>query len=237
MICKNCGHHFSGNYCSNCGQKSNIKKIDYNYLIHELPSSIFQINRGFLFTVLKLATRPGHSVREFLDGKRKNYFKPVPFLFLTSTIYIFFNYLIANDTFMDDFIAGIKLSELNNNNSLKWFSDNKTYLVLAIIPLFSVASYLAFLKSKYNYVEHLVLNFYTTGQQMLIYLMFSFISMRDSSLTLIPLSLGMLFNIWSYAQFFSSITILKRIIRIAFTYLIFSTIVMMGLFVLVGLLK
>ena len=138
---------------------------------------------------------------------------------------------------MDDFIVGIKLTEISNNNSLKWFSDHKTYIVLAIIPLFSVASYLAFLKSKYNYVEHLVLNFYTTGQQMLIYLMFSFISMRDSSLTLIPLSLGMLFNIWTYAQFFSSITILKRIIRIAFTYLIFSTIVMMGLFVLVGLLK
>ena len=48
MICKNCEQNFNGNYCSNCGQNSNIRKVDYKYLLNEIPNSIFQINRGFL---------------------------------------------------------------------------------------------------------------------------------------------------------------------------------------------
>ncbi len=63
MICKNCKQNFNGNFCNNCGQNSNVRKIDVKYLIDEIPNSIFQINRGFLFILKELFTRPGDSIR------------------------------------------------------------------------------------------------------------------------------------------------------------------------------
>ncbi|MGB6268510.1 MAG: hypothetical protein WBF67_05810 [Olleya sp.] len=138
---------------------------------------------------------------------------------------------------MDDFIAGLELSKGNDNINFNWLSNNKTYFVLALIPFFSLASYLAFFKSKYNYFEHLVLNLYITGQQMLIYLAFSFINTRDSSLALIPIALGMSFNIWAYIQFFDNKPILKRIILITLTYLIFILQFLVGMIIIIGFLK
>ena len=118
MICKNCEQNFNGNYCSNCGQNSNVRKVDYKYLISEIPNSIFQINRGFLFTLKELFTKPGHSIREFLEGKRKNHFKPIAFIIFTSTLYVLAHYFIGNQTFIDDAISGYKASSKAENSDL-----------------------------------------------------------------------------------------------------------------------
>lgn len=69
MICKNCKNTFEGNFCNRCGQSSKVRKINFRYVLDEVPNSIFQIDRGFLFTVKELFTRPGHSIREFIKGK------------------------------------------------------------------------------------------------------------------------------------------------------------------------
>ena len=232
MICKNCKQDFSGNYCSNCGQNSNVRKVDFKYLIDEIPNSIFQINRGFLFTLKELFIKPGHSIREFLEGKRKNHFKPLAFIILTSTLYVLSHYFIGNQTFIDDAITGFKSgSKAENNQLLNWIAKNQTYFILILVPLFSLASYLAFIKSKYNYFEHLVLNIYITGQQMFIYFLFSFIYDRDSYLVLLPLLLGMGFNFWTYIQFFNKKSTLKKVLLILLTYIIFISQIFIGMII------
>ncbi|WP_084205915.1 DUF3667 domain-containing protein [Psychroserpens mesophilus] len=232
MICKNCKQDFSGNYCSNCGQNSNVRKVDFKYLMDEIPNSIFQINRGFLFTLKELFIKPGHSIREFLEGKRKNHFKPLAFIILTSTLYVLSHYFIGNQTFIDDAITGFKSgSKVENNQLLNWIAKNQTYFILILVPLFSLASYLAFIKSKYNYFEHLVLNIYITGQQMFIYFLFSFIYDRDSYLVLLPLLLGMGFNFWTYIQFFNKKSTLKKVLLILLTYIIFILQIFIGMII------
>lgn len=238
--CQNCNEIITGNFCANCGQKSDIRKINFRYLLDEIPNSIFQVNRGFLFTVKELFTRPGHSIREFLEGKRKKHFKPLAFLFLTSSLYILLNYLIGNQTFIGDFIEGFKaVGENNDIEIFNWISNNQTYFIFFILPFFSLASYLAFLKSKYNYFEHFVLNLYITGQQMLIYLIFSFIVDvdRDGVIILLPLLLGTSLNIWAFIQFFNKKSIFKKISLIILTYIIFIIEITLGMFILVGVLK
>ncbi len=238
MKCKNCGYNLDGNFCKNCGQKSDIKEINFRYLLEEIPNSIFQVNRGFLFTVKELFTRPGHSIREFIEGKRKPHFKPMAFLFLTSSLYILLSHLIGHQTFFGDFMSGItEAAESNDNVIFNWLSNNQAYLIYITIPFFSLASFLAFFKSGYNYFEHLVLNLYITGQQMVIYLIFSFISDRDSAIILLPILLGTSLNIWTYLQFFNHKSLVKRILLIIATYAIFITEFIVGMFILVGILK
>ena len=232
MNCKNCGKKFEGKYCSYCGQNSNVRKVDYKYLINEIPNSIFQINRGFLFTLKELFIRPGHSIREFLEGKRKSHFKPLAFIILTSTLYVLSHYFIDNQTFIDDAITGYKSgANAENNDLLNWIAKNQTYFILILIPFFSLASYLAFLRSKYNYFEHLVLNIYITGQQMFIYFLFSFIYNRNSYLVLFPLMLGMGFNFWAFIQFFNKKTTFKIILLMLLTYIIFILQIFIGMII------
>ena len=92
MICKNCDHDFDGDYCNNCGQKSTVQNINFKFLIDEISNTVFQVNRGLFFTVKELFVRPGHSIREFLNGKRKQHFKPLAFVLVVSTIYVLVTY-------------------------------------------------------------------------------------------------------------------------------------------------
>jgi hypothetical protein len=240
MICKNCEQDFSGNFCNNCGQNSKVRKINYKYLLDEIPNSIFQINVGLLFTVKELFTRPGHTIREFIEGKRKFHFKPVAFLFLTSSLYVLFNYLIGHQTFFGDAIEGFKATGKNSESDvLDWISNNQTYIIIFILPFFSLASYLAFYKSKYNFFEHIILNLYITGQQMIIYMIFSFIVNvdRDGLIILLPLLLGFALNTWAYIQFFDKKSILKKILLIILTYIIFAAEFILGMILISGIVK
>ena len=46
--CKNCEQDLQGNFCQNCGQKSTVQKINYNYLINEVSESVFFSGIEFL---------------------------------------------------------------------------------------------------------------------------------------------------------------------------------------------
>jgi len=48
MDCKNCEYKFKGKFCNICGQSSNVRKVNFKYLLDEIPNSVFQFNRGFL---------------------------------------------------------------------------------------------------------------------------------------------------------------------------------------------
>ena len=226
MICKNCEQSFEGNFCGNCGQKSNVKRINFEYLINQIPDSIFQINHGFLFTVKQLTTRPGHSIREFLNGKRKPYYKPIAFFLITSTIYLLIGYLFNRISFLDEllsgFMEGVKFDDESTGLTvLNWLSKNQTYLILFFLPLYSFATYLAFIKSKYNYYEHLVINLYITSYQLIIYLILGLVFYKDNILLLIPLIIGIIYNFWSFSQLFENKKVLNKIWLIISSYITF----------------
>ncbi len=241
MICKNCEHSFKGNFCNNYGQNSNVGRIDIKYLLNEIPNSVFQVNRGLFFTIVELFTRPGNSIREFLHGKRKKHFKPLAFVLLMSTLYVLTTYLTDKYTILGDGISGIAES-LNNKGTkslitsdiLNWFAQNHSYATLGILPLFSLASYLIFIKSKYNYFEHLILNFYVTGQQMVIYLIFTFLffvfRIEGYYIDIIPFIIGILYLFWVFVKFFKYGNILQRIVLTILAYILYFILIILLLF-------
>jgi len=242
MICKNCENNFSGNFCNYCGQKSTIERINFKFLINEIPNSIFQLNRGFLFTIKELFIRPGHTIREFLSGKRIRHYKPIAFLLITSTIYVVTAYLMDRNTFYDDMIAGYidGVNDSNHNHDIKfldWLSKYQAYIPLLILPIFSTSTYIAFSKSKYNYFEHLVINFYITGQQMVIYWILGFIFFKENILLITPLIIGLIYNFWSFSQLFDNKRTNKKIGLMILSYLIFIILVLLILITVVKITK
>ena len=226
MICKNCQYSFKTNFCGNCGQKSNIPKIDFKYLIHDLPDSFFQINQGFLFTIKQLAVRPGKSIKDFLSGKRQIYYKPLAFFLVTSAIYLLLMYSLDRETFTGDAIAGMRDAFSGRDKSfniilLDWAGKNQTYFTLFFLPLFSLASYLAFMKAGFTYVEHIVMNLYISGFQMIIYLVFGLFLVEENMLLVLPLLVGFIYNIWTFNQIFNYKKIIARNFLVLLTYSIF----------------
>jgi hypothetical protein len=59
MNCKNCGQIVDGKYCCNCGQNTNITKINFANFINEVSESVFQIDKGLFYTLIELIVRPG----------------------------------------------------------------------------------------------------------------------------------------------------------------------------------
>ena len=87
MKCKNCDQNIDTNFCPNCGQSAKVGEINLSYFLQEMTDSLFQINRGFFFTMRELFIRPGESIREYLSGKRNNHFTPIAYVLTLSTIY------------------------------------------------------------------------------------------------------------------------------------------------------
>lgn len=142
MRCKNCDNSINGNFCTLCGQNSKIERINLRNFLNELSSGIFQVNKGFFFTLKELFTRPGHSIREFIIGKRKNHFKPIAFVLTMSTIYFFVSKISDSPTIIDNFFSGFnnagEENDITTNSSklVKWLSENYAYTTLLLLPFF-----------------------------------------------------------------------------------------------------
>lgn len=228
MICKNCGKEFSGNFCPHCGQSATIEKINLPNFIEEFTNTVFQINKGLPFTIKELFVRPGHAIRDFVEGKRKNYFKPIAYAFLLSTVYYFLSKYLGKETLINSVIGGFSrgISENIDNETFvqsifNWLINNHAYTSLILIPFYSLSSYLSFFNKGLNYLEHFVLNAYIVGQQAIIYMFFIIISTifdEDYYLEILMVIIAVIYAYWVFRQFFIKIKKVEITLRVAFTY-------------------
>lgn len=104
--CLNCGAELSGQFCKTCGQSTRVRKIDLSYLTSE-ALGILQLNRGFLFSLKELFTRPGDTIREYLQGKRRSHTSPVALVLTLSSIYLIGLYFLGGQTHLGDAFAAM----------------------------------------------------------------------------------------------------------------------------------
>lgn len=102
-------------------------------------------------------------------------------------------------------------------------AKNYAYATLISIPFFSLMSYLSFLKSGKNYLEHVVINSYITGQQAIIYLIFGVIIYfyGSSEIEYISLIISMLYTYWVYMQIFNKSHWALPLLWTTLTYLLY----------------
>jgi hypothetical protein len=225
MNCKNCKALVVGNFCSNCGQNSNVDKINFRSFANEVSTTIFQVDRGFFFTFKELFIRPGFAIRDYLDGKRKDYFKPITYAIILSTFYYLISHYFGGNTFIADAILGfeeggrgVSKEELGR---FDFFVKNYAYTILLLLPFYSLASFVGFYKSGSNYLEHIVLNSYLIGQQAVFYSFFTvFNPLFESNYILVWVTLisSLAYAYWVFRQFFSEYKRIRFIMRYLLTY-------------------
>lgn len=67
-VCQQCGAIGPGNFCGNCGQSLSTKRLTVSALVLEVFHFFTNLDKGFLYTIKKLATIPGKIQKDYIDG-------------------------------------------------------------------------------------------------------------------------------------------------------------------------
>ncbi len=229
--CQNCNTPLSGNYCTNCGQSAGTHRINSHFLWHDIQHGLLHLDKGILFTTKELFTRPGHTVREFLNGKRVRHFKPISLVLVLAGIYGFLSHffhinMLSNNIRLTG--SGEKFNQVQEAvaQMSEWLSQHYAVFALIQIPIFSIGTYFAFRKVRYNFIEHLVINAFLTSQRLIVHILafpLFYVFNETPQLRTIAritdlISYGLIF--WSLFELFNRFNIIQRILRIALSLFI-----------------
>ncbi len=158
--CLNCENEFEGAFCNLCGQKAATHRFTMHEWLHEIPHSLFHIDSGFFHTLRALFVRPGNAVREYLEGRRKLLFSPFLYVLIWCGVYVVISHFFENPA------KTAKPLELSNIKEAIESVEAHYYkiIVVAMILPMTIASFLAYYRSGFNFAENLVLNAYLVGQ-------------------------------------------------------------------------
>lgn len=208
IICKNCQQLVSAKYCGQCGQEASTHKISSHFLWHDIQHGFFHVDKGILYTLKELFTRPGFSIKEYLEGKRVQHFKPISLVIILAGIWgLLYHYLPSSDTHT--------VAENSTRISLisKWLRDHYSIAELINLPFYALASFVVF--RIYNYWEHLVINAFLIAQKIVIGILVLpiLVSLKDetaqkiASLMMTLISFSLFY--WTNSQLFAVYTKLK----------------------------
>jgi hypothetical protein len=111
-----------------------------------------------------------------------------------------------------------------------WVNKHYVAFMLLTIPFWTIGSYLAFKKQKYNFIEHFTLNTYIAVQglvvQFLLFPLTMYFQNKSTQPAFIAASglLYLLIATWTYAQFFNNLPKFKTILYSILAYVIMTLI-------------
>jgi hypothetical protein len=173
-LCPNCGLEQDSNFCGNCGQRMNVKRITFKEAFFDFWSRIYGFDSIFPRTLRDLTLRPGQVAARYIQRNRALYYGPVGYFFLMVTVFLLalsiFNIDIKDFLTQNQQAIGFDAArpgstqDKMNRQILDVVGSNMRLIAFLIIPFNGLAArYLFFRKSGLNFLEHTVLPFYLIG--------------------------------------------------------------------------
>jgi len=222
IICKNCHQIFKGHYCNNCGQPAETHKINAHFLWHDIQHGLLHFDKGILYSLKQLFTRPGHSIREFIEGKRVHHFKPLSLVVVLATLYGLLYHFFHINTF-----EAAKTSDIDSDYLNEWFATHFSWVTVASIPIYTIGTYLVFRKQGYNFVEFFVLNTFKAAQRISVQLVtmpiliFLNHTSHIAQYNNVMYVVGIILIFWTNIQFFNKMSKIKSFLLTLLSHLIF----------------
>lgn len=187
--CANCDRAIDGadqKFCPACGQPTPAHRIDWHFLGHELEHSVLHMDRGILYTLKNLMLRPGHLIRDYIDGRRADHVKPLLLTMISAAFVVFLtNRLMDGDVLGEAFFRGFTDATSRNGAEGKfdpgpifaaleavnaWTNHHYAAVTLMLLPLEALAFKLAFWRWRnLNYPEWLVITAYVNAQALIVW--------------------------------------------------------------------
>ncbi|MFT3909683.1 MAG: DUF3667 domain-containing protein [Ferruginibacter sp.] len=191
-ICKNCGNHFTGKFCNNCGEKVYTDHDkSFGHFLHETFHFFTHFDNKFFKTLGLIFKSPGILSLSYCNGVRDKYYKPVSLFFVGIVLYLLFPSLPAglNMSFKQNLInfhaqkMDFMTDLANHKAMLKHISldevahkyDHKSpsfakILLLIILPLTGLALKIIFPKRDRYFFDYMILG--TEASCVVLYLNF-----------------------------------------------------------------
>lgn len=166
--CLNCGTRYQGNFCPCCGQSAKTKRFNTKQTLKHLLFIFTKFDDSFWHTTTNLFVRPGHMIREYLQGHRADYLRPMQMLICLITAYLVVRHALNISDAPYHLVEGYSFRENLPNDFLRMAYDNlekaanSTIIsTLAKVTVLALTCFLGFKRIKegkaLNYAEH----FYT----------------------------------------------------------------------------
>ncbi len=219
--CSFCNQPVSGSFCSQCGKPLKLKRINNQYILHEI-STVLNLDKGFFYTIREVMLRPGHNVRKFIQEDRNRLVKPIVFLLLCSLIYSLSQQIFH---FEDGYID-VELNQTAVTRIFQWTQDNYGYANIIMSLFIGAWLKLLFRKSTYNIYEILILIFFVMGVSMLIFSIFGIAeSLLQFPLIQYGAIIAFVYCTWAIGKFFAPtrfITYIKSFFAYFLGYISFT---------------
>ncbi len=171
--CINCGETVENNFCSHCGQRTNVKRITFREGWNDFWARIYGFDGMFPRTLRDLTLRPGKVAELFIEGNRARYYGPVGYFFLMVTLFLLVMSVLDIPLFeyTKSLTQSMSIPTVKENSEAEKFmkiwsnliNDNMKTFSFMVIPFFALLSKWLFGKSGLNYLEHSVMPFYIQG--------------------------------------------------------------------------
>jgi hypothetical protein len=235
--CKNCKQHYKGRFCNNCGQSAETHEINFHFLWHDIQHGLIHFDKGLVYTIKELFTRPGYTIREFIEGQRVKHFKPISLVLVLAGIYGFFTHYFDISPIIQISVDTEEQKVINVKEITDWISSHHAFTTLILLPFTSLGTYWAFKKEKYNFIQHIVINSFLSGLHIILRLLFLpllFLFDKENGKTIltIPDIIGAAFTIWALYQFFDYLPKKTRIWKIILSYIYLGLMFVLSIFMI-----
>ncbi len=226
MICKNCNQNlsFEDKFCNECGGQVVEGRLTIKGIFIEFYETIFswESNRP-IKTFIDLLRKPEVVINGYVSGVRKKYISPMGFVAIALTLNGLFFFILNKffpGTLENMFIVeqNNEISQETNRTILNFILEFYSLAFFAFIPVYAFMSWLIFLnKKKYNYAEHLILNFYAYAETAIFTALLMIATLWNSNLLsqISTLSIGFQFLYYAY--------VLKRVFSLTWLQLLIKT--------------
>ncbi|GAB3296943.1 DUF3667 domain-containing protein [Hymenobacter tenuis] len=161
--CLNCGTALHDQFCAHCGQPANTHRLSMAHWLHDIPHSIWHVDKGLPYTLGQMLRRPGPTLRRYLAGQRAPFFRPLTYLLLITGL-ITFCYVVLHlrpyNTHDPSIPPAIQAMQ---ERFLQFFSKYLNWFTVALLPLTALVARLCLRRGGFNYAEALTITTYVTG--------------------------------------------------------------------------
>jgi Protein of unknown function (DUF3667) len=199
--CLNCHAEIDKNYCSTCGQKTDIHRITIkHFLFHDLLHGVWHIDKGILFTLKETITRPGQAALDYIKGKRIRYYN----VFYLCLLMIGLHLLLSH---FYDSILHTKIDPRNDTIQVSnFFEEHLKAILLSIIPILGLNSFWIFRRLKLNLAEQFILSGFCLLGMLLVGILFNLFDFVNK------------FDVPSFLFFFEGVSFFMMPLFVSWTY-------------------
>ena len=162
--CLNCGHAVPDRFCGRCGQDAHhTHRLTMADMLHDIPHSIWHVDKGILYTLKTMIFRPGPTIREYLAGKRVDHFRPLSLLLIVTSFYALLSSVLHIQLLPPKDAATPEVVYHMQQQSTSFFAKYMSWCYVAMVPVYALFARRFLRRGGYNYAECLIIVAFITA--------------------------------------------------------------------------